>query len=125
MICDTLPHPVVFKAVYLVAFFSFLRISNLLPHSIRSFDPTRQLPIGDLFFSEDGVTILIKWSKTLQNRQDTNTIFLPILGAPTLCPVAALKTLVTQFPGHNNPPFSGFSGAMVLSHSQIPWPEGT
>ena len=63
--CDMLLNAVVFKAVYLVAFCSFLRVSNLLPHSIKSFDPTRLLAIGDLFFSQDGVTILIKWSKTL------------------------------------------------------------
>ena len=102
--CDTLSHPVVFKAVYLVAFFSFLRVSNLLPHSVRSFDPTRQLALGDLFFSEQGVTILIKWSKTLQNRHDTTTISLPDLGASPLCPVTALKTLISHFLGQNNDP---------------------
>ena len=80
ILCDTLPHPVVFKAVYLVAFFSFLRVSNFL-HSTKSFDPTGQLAIGDLFFCQDGVTILIKWSKTIQNRCDTNTISLPSLGS--------------------------------------------
>ena len=103
-VCDTLPNSVVYKAVYLVAFFSFLRVSNLLPHSIKTFDPTWQLAIGDLFFSEQGVTILIKWSKTLQNRQDTTTISLPYLGASPLCPVAALRALIAKYLGHNNDP---------------------
>ena len=35
-VCDTLPNSVVYKAVYLVAFFSFLRVSNLVPHSIKN-----------------------------------------------------------------------------------------
>ena len=102
--CDALPHSQVYKAVYPVAFFSFLRVSNLLPHSVKTFDPTRQLAIGDLFFSEQGVTILIKWSKTLQNRQDTTTVSLPYLGASPLCPVAALRALITEYPGNNNDP---------------------
>ena len=29
--CSALPHPLVFKSLYLLAFFGFLRISNLLP----------------------------------------------------------------------------------------------
>ena len=41
--CDNLQFPVVFKPLYLVVFFSFLRLSNVLPHSLASFDHTRQL----------------------------------------------------------------------------------
>ena len=48
--CDALQFPVIFKPLYLLAFFSFLRISNILPHAITSFDPTRQLAVGDVIF---------------------------------------------------------------------------
>ena len=35
--CDHLQFPLIFKPLYLLAFFSFLRISNILPHAITSF----------------------------------------------------------------------------------------
>ena len=59
--CDTLQFPFIFKPLYLLAFFSFLRISNILPHAITSFDPTCQLAVGDVIFSQDAATIIIKW----------------------------------------------------------------
>ena len=72
---------VVFKALYsFCVFFSFLGISNILPHTMASFDITRQLCRGDLIFSPDTITVLMKWSKTLQNRTDTTTICIPALG---------------------------------------------
>ena len=58
------PDPLVYKSLLLVAYFSFLRLSNLLPHTVGSFDPTRQLATGDILFSNQGATLLIKWSKT-------------------------------------------------------------
>ena len=66
--CDTLHFPFIFKPLYLLAFFSFLRISNILPHAITSFDPTRQLAVGDVIFSQNAAAIIIKWSKTLQDK---------------------------------------------------------
>ena len=39
----TFPDPLVYKSLLLVAYFSFLRLSNLLPQTVGSFDPTRQL----------------------------------------------------------------------------------
>ena len=50
--CEYLQNPVVFKALYSFAFFSFLRMSNLLPHCSVAFDITRQLCRGDVFFSD-------------------------------------------------------------------------
>ena len=41
--CDQYQHPLVYKSLYSLAFFSFLRISNLLPHSMVLFDANRQL----------------------------------------------------------------------------------
>ena len=44
--CDRTYLGVVYKAAFLLSFFSFLRISNLVPHSISSFDPLKQLARG-------------------------------------------------------------------------------
>ena len=77
--CDNLEFPVVFKPLYLVVFFSFLRLSNVLPHSVASFDHTRQLARGDVIFGELGEVLLLKWSKTMQNRKEFATVSLPDL----------------------------------------------
>ena len=99
--CDQLPHPIIFKALYLTCFFSFLRISNLLPHSIATCDCTRQLARGDFIATEAGAVLLLKWSKTIQDRKSTVTIPLPDLGQSPLCPIGAL---IHTYPAMQNDP---------------------
>ena len=48
-----LEHPQAFTALYLLAFFSFLRLSNMVPHSFGTFDILRHLARGDIIFSHD------------------------------------------------------------------------
>ena len=67
----------IYKALYLVAFFSFLRISNLVPHSIQAFSPIHQLAKGDLIFASPGVHIIIKWTKTLQETEIKSSNYHP------------------------------------------------
>ena len=43
----------IFLSVYLLAFFSFLRLSNLVPHAKHGFDPSRHLARGDIIFSDN------------------------------------------------------------------------
>ena len=50
----------VLQAVFLTGFF---RLSNLAPHSLVGFDPSRHLTGQDLFFTKKLVKILIKCSK--------------------------------------------------------------
>ena len=50
LVCETMWMGQIFKALYLVAFFSFLRISNLVPHKITSFSPLEQLTRGTFFW---------------------------------------------------------------------------
>ena len=84
-ICDTMWMGQIFKALYLTAFFSFLRISNLVPHSIRTFSPIKQMSRGDVFFATPGIHLLIKWSKTMEteghNQTAKNSVFgcLPLM----------------------------------------------
>ena len=96
--CDEFSFLVVFKPLYLVAFLSFMRLSNLLPHSVSTFNHTRQLAKGD------GAVLVDTWSKTMQNRREFATIPLPDLQERSLCPVTALRTLLQVFPGDSNSP---------------------
>ena len=101
-IASLLPHPEVFISLYTFAFFSFLRISNILPHSVASIDVSRH------FFSELGATVLIKWSKTLQDRTETRTIAIPALG---ICPIIAIKAMLRHRSMHSNDPLFAISNA--------------
>ena len=102
--CGALEHPIVYKHLYLFTYFSFLRMSNILPHSTTAYDFTRHISRGDLIFSQTGATIIIKWSKTIQNRKDIRTISILALGRSPLCPIAAITNLLHTYPGSDNGP---------------------
>ena len=103
-LCDHMQFPQLFKPLHLLMFFSFLKMSNILPQSINQFDFTRHLARADVIFGITGAVLLIKWSKTIQNRRDFVTISLPDLAGSHMCPVSALKAMFQFFPGSNNSP---------------------
>ena len=49
----TLPGGKIFKAVILMGFFALLRLTNLCPHSLTSFDPSRHLTGADFVFTKN------------------------------------------------------------------------
>ena len=98
-----LESPIVFAALYSLAY--FFRVSNMLPHSVSSFDPTRQLARGDVIsFSNLGAPNVVKWSKTIQNRNDIYVSFIPNLGKSPLCPCTLLKKELESTSGDSNQP---------------------
>ena len=115
-ITDTLQHPELFKPLYILLFFSFLRLSNILPHTVTNFDNTRHLAKGGIIIAEDQVLVIIKWSKTMQNRQELRTISLPMLGLSPLCPAMALRSLLAWIPGDANAPLF----QIRRTHASIP-----
>ena len=104
--CDTMYMGQVFKALDLLAFYSFLWLSNMVPHATHQFDPSRHLARGDIFLSKSSGKVLIKWSKTIQNSDRIKTIDLPFLAHSHFCPIMALKVLLALVPpGDNSPLF--------------------
>ena len=103
-VCDSMYMGFVYKSAILLSFFSFLRISNLVPHSIAKFDPLKQLARGDIFFAPPGAHILLKWSKTLQMNNSVRLVKIPHLGSSPICPVTALRTLLSLTPSGPNKP---------------------
>ena len=85
----TIQHHVTFVALYS---FCFLHLSNLLIHTAKQFDITRHLAREDIIFTSSGAIVIIKWSKTMQNRKDACTIAIPSLGLSEICMVTTLKT---------------------------------
>ena len=58
--CDNLVSPFTFKAIFLIAFFRFLRISNIAPHSYAQFDNTRHLTRSVVMLTSTGMRITLK-----------------------------------------------------------------
>ena len=94
----------VFKPLYLLAFFSILRMSNLVPHSMASFSPLRQLAQGDVIFKSGKIVVLVKWSKTMQYAKDVKLITVPKISGSPLCPVSAISNLLLLTPRGSNLP---------------------
>ena len=49
----------VFKAVYTLAYFSFLRLSNLVSHKAAEFSPLYHLARADIIFAHPGIQVII------------------------------------------------------------------
>ena len=117
------PNSMVYKAVFLTAFFGFFRLSNIAPHAISEFDITRHFTGGDIFFKNDEVQLLLKWSKTMQYRNEYKLVSLPKLGTSTVCPYRALRNLMHLYaPDHQAPLFQIKNAAghwQVLTDSRI------
>ena len=58
--CNKIPNGQVFKAVFLISFFAFLRISNVAPHARGAFDLTVHLTLSDITISKKLMKITLK-----------------------------------------------------------------
>ena len=67
--CDSLTDPPLFRAIFLTVFYAFLRISNVAPHCLKAFDPSRHFLRQDLIFHHPGAHLPVKWTKTLQDNR--------------------------------------------------------
>ena len=120
--CDSTYMGQVFKAVYSIAYFSFLRISNLVPHSITTFSPLYHLARADIIFAPPGLQIIVKWTKTLQSRDAIKILKIPSLGSNPICPVNAVKNLLQITPGSRNDPLFQYKtpkGWVPLTDNQV------
>ena len=120
--CDNFPLGYIYKSLFLLAFFAFLRLSNLVPPSLSSFSPATHLCRGDLILQPHFATLVLKWSKTLQKQSQFATVHIPSLGASPLCPLAAAHTMATRLPLPSNSPMFAIpqgSGVIPLTQSKV------
>ena len=96
--CDLLYDPPLYKAAFLLAFFAFLRMSNIAPHSKQKFQPHTHFLRQDIIFAPPGAHDLLKWTKTLQDRKAHHFVQIPEIPGNPLCPVQGLKDLLASRP---------------------------
>ena len=102
--------------IFLVAFFSLLRKSNLVPTTIADVNSASatHLRICDVSFHQDHCTLHVHKTKTIQFKQRALEIVLPFIPHSVLCPVSALKrhlryvTVDTEVPLFTIPTSTGF-----------------
>ena len=99
----SMPNGQVYRAVFLLAFFGFFRLSNLVPHTLTAFDLTRHLARGDIIFAPPGAHIILKWAKNMQSRVAHRVVQIPYLGN-SICPVTALQVMFYAYPASPNFP---------------------
>ena len=87
-------------ALFLVAFFSFLRISNLVPYALADChsDNAYFLKRQDVSFTASGAVLRVYRTKTTQFKQRVLEIPLPFIPNSILCPVTALKRYFCTVP---------------------------
>ena len=109
IICDRLSDPLLFRSIFLTAFYAFFRMSNIAPHSKKAFDPTIHILRQDLIFASPGIHILVKWTKTLHDRKAHHMVQLPAINNMYLCPVRAIRALMASSPLPPSAPLFGVS----------------
>ena len=112
-------HPVLYKALYLLAFLVFFRISNLVPEKKNNFNFMKQLCRGDIIYDGGRAIVVVKWSKTIQTSRKGTFIVIPLLYPHPLCPVTALQQFTTLLHWPKNfPLFMITQGPITQSQTQ-------
>ena len=98
-------------ALFLVAFFTFLRKSNLVPDNPRQISP-KVITRANLVFTPSGANIHVSASKTIQCHQRALVLPIPSIPGSRLCPISALRRHLSLNPGPSSAPlFSVLSGS--------------
>ena len=81
------------KLALLIMYMGFLRQSSVAPPTVKAFDSTRHLTWADITDTPKGLSLTLKWSKTIQKSQDAKRLLLPPTQDNTLCPVRTFRQL--------------------------------
>ena len=115
--CQYLDYPHLYRALFLTAYYSFLRISNFAPPAAGQFDTTRHLTRGDIVWGAPGAHLILKWHKAMQKRSQCQVIQLPALKNKNLCPIIALQTYFKLCPASYKSPM--LSILLMVSHYSV------
>ena len=99
--------------LFLFAFFLFARKSNLVPNSKKEFKSGKFLRREDVYFQDDILLVIMRWSKTNQFGQ--RVLKIPLLRIPgsVLCPVTAYLQMCKLIRAKSDDPL------FVLPHKKV------
>ena len=101
-------------AAFLVALFSFLHMSNLVPYSFDdlSYSTNNFLQRKNVSYTPTGAILQVYSTKTIQCCQRSLEIPLPFIPDAVLCPVTALSCYLHSVPAPTDSPLLLFLGAI-------------
>ena len=70
--------PPLHRAKNLVAFYGFLMMSNIAPHSSKTFSQHHHFLKQDVIFGPTGAHLILNWTKAMQDRKARHIIHLPV-----------------------------------------------
>ena len=93
-------------------------LANIVPSSLKSFDPRRNLTCGDIAVIASGLLVTFKCTKTIQFGEHALRIPLLRIAESPLCPVAAYRRMVQLVPTRCSSPaflIPGLAGLIPLT----------
>ena len=98
------PRSATLLCAFLFAFFLMARLANIVPPSLRQFDPRRHLTRDDVVFTAHGLFVTFRCTKTIQFGE--RLLHIPLLSIPgsPLCPVSAYRRMIELIPAHRSCP---------------------
>jgi hypothetical protein len=93
-----------YNLAFILGYLGLLCISNVAPKLRGTFDPLRVLRRGDIVISDNVLYINLRWTKTLQNHNQTAQIPLFPIKNSIACPLTAFNDLQRSFPVLPNDP---------------------
>ena len=110
----TLDNPHVYRVAFMLSFFFFLRISNLVPPRQQAFDINRQLCVRYITLTTQGVYVFLRWAKNLQRTDQSHTVCIPRMSRIELCPVRAFQRVLPSGPYPPLQPVVSLSGVPLI-----------
>ena len=89
---------------------------------MQKISPLYHLARADIIFAKPGFHIIVKWTKTIQDKKSVKILKIPSLGANPICPVKAVKNILKITPGSNNSPLFQYKAStkwLPLTDSQV------
>ena len=118
----TKPSDATYWALFLIAFFTMARKSNLVPDSISEFDHAKHLTRNRVIISEDCLLVFWSWAKNIQNHNRINKIPIVAIPGSILCPVKAFINMCKLVPAQSHQPaflLCGRTGLAPVTYKQF------
>ena len=80
--------PTAVKQAILLMYMGFFRQSSITSATVHGFDPTRHVTLNDVWLTDKGLNVRMKWSKTIQKSCDLKVLLMPPTTDRTVCPVS-------------------------------------
>ena len=98
---------IVLWSIISIAYFAMLRKSQFANNSVKAFNPAEQFTRDDFQFTEYGISVRLKWSKTEQKHISYRYVPITRMPQTVLCPVKAYSRMVSLVPALPDEPAFG------------------